>query len=282
MDEVVDEEAAVRSAGVDISRVNKVADSINSEGPFTPTEHKDGYDLPDEVHPLTDLSSIIPAPKTALAPWETAALPSFQSDIDLGLSDKAMKQLQIRRATIAVPDANLVFPINEESKDVPVSDIAYPTSPFINSISLSPNKATFEISPFEMNDIPTSGPSSPTPSSTTSPRKPSSQPTISQPSTTQTQQPSPTQPTSQTQQTVPDLSSLMMRFRRSEPKDPERFAATTKTREKKLTSFGPEKLIEDPRIKQMHDKVVKDILVLGGIVFAVWVVLCLAVPLYGN
>ncbi|KAK4687389.1 hypothetical protein P7C73_g2717, partial [Tremellales sp. Uapishka_1] len=52
--------------------------------------------------------------------------------------------------------------------------------------------------------------------------------------------------------------------------------------EKKPKIFGPEKLVEDPRIKKLYDDIITKILVVGGAVAVVGVVLCLAVPMGGK
>lgn len=46
----------------------------------------------------------------------------------------------------------------------------------------------------------------------------------------------------------------------------------------KIQVFGPEKLIEDPRIKKVYKDIKRDILIVGGIVSALWIVVCLVVP----
>jgi hypothetical protein len=45
-----------------------------------------------------------------------------------------------------------------------------------------------------------------------------------------------------------------------------------------MSVFGPEQAVLDPRVKKLFDDVVRDILVVGGLVAAVWTALCLAIP----
>ncbi|EIW66607.1 hypothetical protein M231_01473 [Tremella mesenterica] len=52
-------------------------------------------------------------------------------------------------------------------------------------------------------------------------------------------------------------------------------------REPRPKIFGPETVVEDPRVKELFDSVVRDILVVGGLVGASWVAMCLAVPTAG-
>ncbi|WWC60163.1 uncharacterized protein I303_102727 [Kwoniella dejecticola CBS 10117] len=54
-----------------------------------------------------------------------------------------------------------------------------------------------------------------------------------------------------------------------------------KGKEKRTKVFGPEKLVEDPRIKRVYRDIKRDILIVGGIVAALWIILCLAVPCAG-
>ena len=42
--------------------------------------------------------------------------------------------------------------------------------------------------------------------------------------------------------------------------------------------FGPERTVLDPRVKKLFDDVVRDILIVGALVAAAWIALCLAVP----
>lgn len=46
----------------------------------------------------------------------------------------------------------------------------------------------------------------------------------------------------------------------------------------KIQVFGPERLVEDPRIKKVYRDIKRDILIAGGIVSALWIVVCLVVP----
>lgn len=46
----------------------------------------------------------------------------------------------------------------------------------------------------------------------------------------------------------------------------------------KIHVFGPERLVEDPRIRKVYKDIKRKILVMGGIVSVLWVVVCLVVP----
>ncbi|TYJ59217.1 hypothetical protein B9479_000206 [Cryptococcus floricola] len=48
-----------------------------------------------------------------------------------------------------------------------------------------------------------------------------------------------------------------------------------------VSIFGPEKLVEDPRIKKVYSNIRRDIFIVGGIVSVIWVALCLSVPCAG-
>lgn len=45
--------------------------------------------------------------------------------------------------------------------------------------------------------------------------------------------------------------------------------------------FGPEKLVEDPRIQKLYQDIVRDILIVGGLAAGIWIALCFAVPMAG-
>lgn len=74
-----------------------------------------------------------------------------------------------------------------------------------------------------------------------------------------------------------DLTALLSRFRRKSRHDPNDNGG----KPRKTPVFGPEIVVEDPRVKALFQSVVRDILVVGGCVTVVWVVLCLAVPCAG-
>ncbi|WVQ78719.1 hypothetical protein IAT38_000806 [Cryptococcus sp. DSM 104549] len=52
-------------------------------------------------------------------------------------------------------------------------------------------------------------------------------------------------------------------------------------RKKKIHVFGPERLVEDPRIKKVYRDIKRDILIVGCFVGGLWAVVCLAVPCAG-
>jgi hypothetical protein len=45
--------------------------------------------------------------------------------------------------------------------------------------------------------------------------------------------------------------------------------------------FGPERIVEDPRVSRFYDSVVRDIMIVGIVFGLVWVGVCFAVPTYG-
>ena len=70
-----------------------------------------------------------------------------------------------------------------------------------------------------------------------------------------------------------DLSTLLDKFK---------FTGQTRSGEdEKPKMFGPESAVQDPRVKELFESVVRDILVVGVISGLIWVALCLAVPCAG-
>lgn len=195
--------------------------------------------LPQEVHALSDLSGSVDKRSSPL-PWETPSLPILEGDSEM--SEVARRQLAIRRATVKVPDASLAFPISESSAITPLA-----LAPYISSPAKRP-----EISPFDTEadiDVKPDASDSSMPARTSAPllRSPPQ-----------------------------DLSSLLVRYRRTVPPEPQ-----SKSTEPKIKIFGPEKLVEDPRIKRLYKSIVRDIMSIASVMSVVWVALCFAVPMRG-
>jgi hypothetical protein len=69
-----------------------------------------------------------------------------------------------------------------------------------------------------------------------------------------------------------DLGALLGKFKNS----------TNRTSEEGSPKmFGPEVLVEDPRVVALFEGVVRDILIVGAIAAVIWIALCLAVPCAG-
>ncbi|WVQ94732.1 hypothetical protein IAU59_001812 [Kwoniella sp. CBS 9459] len=56
---------------------------------------------------------------------------------------------------------------------------------------------------------------------------------------------------------------------------------SAKEEKKRAKVFGPEKLVEDPRVKKVYSDIKRDILIVGSLVAAIWIAMCLAVPCKG-
>ena len=239
LDDVGDEEAEVAGS---TRMYNIQAESAASDNLFTPMADNN-VDLPPEVHPLTDLGGTVDERPSPL-PWETASPPL--SDDEPELSEAGRRQLAIRRATIKVPDATLAFPIVDQH-----AQVLDPATPF--NIPPKAAQKRGELSPFDTDpDLATTRPDLVHPSpaaNTTNQRNPS---------------------------TAQDLTSLLVRFARFGPRDPQSSSA-----EKEIKVFGPERLVEDPRIKKLYEGIVRDILIVAGSMTAIWIVLCFAVPMRG-
>jgi hypothetical protein len=289
MDEVVDEEVSVNgkedtemeSAG-NWASIPRLAEPIASrsispggnnlfnENVFASTTPPPNMDiqLSPEVHPLTDLGDIASSP---ISVDNLRPLPSRNASLedDGGteqLDEKQLRQLAIRRQTIKVPDASLAFPISEDDHvgELTTRKTSHRLSaagaslrPSISSVSSTlrqsisplptPVPRRSDISPFEESPLaPETG-------------RGSAEPKMSMSSLAAAQQ---------------DLGALLDKFKRSTNRVSIEEAGPPKM-------FGPEVLVEDPRVTALFEGVVRDILVVGAIAAVVWIALCLAVPCAG-
>jgi len=290
MDEVVDEEVSVNGKedtemdaagnwGLTPRLVEPVPARSNSSGGnnmfnenvFASTTLPPNMDiqLSPEVHPLTDLGDISSSPVSVnnLRP-----LPSRNASIeDDGqteeLSDTQIRQLALRRQTIKVPDASLAFPISENDHvgelspnrktSHRLSTAGASLRPSISSVSSTfrqsasplptPIARRSDISPFEE------------PPLAPEPGRGSVEPKLSMTSLATAHQ---------------DLRALLGKFKKSTNR-------VSITEEGSPKMFGPEVLVEDPRVVALFDGVVRDILIVGTIAAVVWIALCLAVPCAG-
>jgi hypothetical protein len=232
----------------------------------TPSPNLD-IQLSPEVHPLTDMNDISSSP---ISVNELRPIPSRNIDLeDEGqseeLTETQIRQLALRRSTIKVPDASLAFPISEDDH---VGELSTPRKashrlsaagaslrPSISSVSstlrqsMSPLPAPIarrsDISPFgEPPLAPESG-------------RGSVEPKLSMTSLAAVHQ---------------DLGALLGKFKNS---------TNRTTEEGSPKMFGPEVLVEDPRVVALFEGVVRDILIVGAISAVIWIALCLAVPCAG-
>ena len=74
--------------------------------------------------------------------------------------------------------------------------------------------------------------------------------------------------------TSQDLSALLTRFGRFSIHGPDKIAS-----KEKVKVFGPERLVEDPRIKKLYQSIVRDIVVIASSLGVVCLVLCFTVPM---
>ncbi|WVW80010.1 hypothetical protein I302_101983 [Kwoniella bestiolae CBS 10118] len=260
--------------------------------------------LPDEVRPLADLGGVASIPseegEEGLAKQDhspalsksdsiTVALPVLEATVHKEMTQVEKRQLEIRRSTVKVPNASEAFPISDDLSVGFIPSTAYKSS------TLDSNRRRKEISPFA-NDEPT------LPSSASSVRGSITNNSNGIPLTrTKSRLHSIT-----SQRANKEISNILLKLRRSTTISPEDeyldpLASTTssslgaKSKSKKLSRkerqlekekkkpkiFGPEKLVEDPRIKRVYSEIKRDILIVGSLVAAVWIVLCLAVPCAG-
>jgi hypothetical protein len=233
---------------------------------ITPPPNMD-IQLSPEVHPLTDMNDISSSPVSVnnLRP-----ITSHNTDLeDEGeseeLTETQIRQLALRRSTIKVPDASLAFPISEDDH---VGELSTPRKashrlsaagaslrPSISSVSSTlrqsisplptPINRRSDISPFGE------------PPLAPEPGRGSVEPKLSMTSLAAVHQ---------------DLGALLGKFRKS---------TSGISEEGTPKMFGPEILVEDPRVVALFDGVVRDILIVGAIAAVVWIALCLAVPCAG-
>ena len=291
LDEVVDEEVSVNGkedtelelAGnwgsiprlaepsVDQS-VTPAANSMFNENVFGSTSPPPNMEiqLSPEVQPLTDMGDISSSPVSFghlnLRPTPSRNISSDDDGETEELNEQQIRQLAVRRSTIKVPDASLAFPISEDDHvgELTARKTSHRLS--IAGISLRPSVSSAgsshrqSMSPLatpigRRSDI------SPFEELSTTPEliRPSVEPKLSMTSLEAAHQ---------------DLGALLGKFRLSSNR-----ASVDETGRPKM--FGPEALVEDPRVTALFEGVVRDILVVGGIAAVIWIALCLAVPCAG-
>lgn len=236
LDEIGDVESAIQPAAAPTIRQVESAirqtESMASENLFTPMADKDiDFDLPEEVHPLTDLSGNTKSPD-----WDSSTFPVLEHDPEI--TEAARRELAIRRATVKVPDASLAFPIAESPDEV----VASPTVPS-TTVPIMDQRVLSAISPFDIDPEDTEN--KPDQSSTNESATPSAP------------------------QSLTAILAGFSRFSRTSSDSPSR---------KKVKIFGPERLVQDPRIKRLHEEIVRRIVVLASVAGVIWVAICLAVP----
>lgn len=243
----------------------------------------DDAPLPEGVHPLTDLGGHSPPPgeipwAISFPPTETAAaVPVLEEE----LSPIALKQLQIRRATVKQPAAELAFPIFDPEAAPPSSS---PTSAPMSSARTTSRGSISPIAPASLTMA--RNRSIITPFDADDPLTPfteKSQPEAEAAAAPAPASPSPTAKSKTTEAlasgTTSDLSSLLRIFRRKEPLDKEAYRQSEETREGQVKVFGPEQLVVDPRVVKVMEGIVRDILVVGAIAGVVFSVLVFATPI---
>lgn len=279
-DEGVDEKVEARGTEMEITLPDGVhpLSAYVSNSPTETAFVETPYDAP-----YTFGSSASPTSPTSPEKWQNQPRGSESEDGIEELTEVQLRQLAIRRETIKVPAPDLAFPIADSipvSPTTPNSGIPlFPTSP------LSTHAFDNHISPFAFPDpipaartapvIRTHRNHNPDPKGGPSPRvsidvkarggrarRPSVAPSVLP------------------QHRVPaDLSTLLVKFRRAEPMDPSSYKATEEDRERAMRIFGPERLIEDPRIRSVMSRTVKEILRVGIAVAVVTAILSFAVPM---
>lgn len=243
--------------------------NVFNENVFTspPPQHEIEIQLSPEVHPLTDMTDIISSPVSVddLRPIPSRNVSSEDGERSEELDERQLRQLALRRSTIKVPDASLAFPISEDDRVAELSprrashrlSTVGSLRPSVSSIGSNlrqslgsplptPIARRSDISPFEEPPAPVSGTNTPEPKVSITSLNP----------------------------THPDLGQLLGKFQRSANR-----VSVTEAGNPKM--FGPEVLVEDPRVKALFEGVVRDILVVGVIATVVWIPLCLAVPCVG-
>jgi hypothetical protein len=260
--------------------------------------------LPDCVYPLgalvgLDIDSLPSEAAFNLPPTSPSQRPSQprkRSDesprsgsID-DFSEAQLRQLAIRRSTIKVPASDLAFPIFDSA----TSPITPPSGqPLFGYSSVSPRPKVFDndISPFAQDSkshtetmamSPISPAETGVESAATSP-KPTPDTTIPSTPFKRTAKQIKRRSASNSvlsQHRIPaDLSTLLVNFRRAEPLDPCLYREGQAQRDKSTRVFGPERLIEDPRVKRLMKRIVNEILGVGAVFGILTMVLCFAVPM---
>jgi hypothetical protein len=246
--------------------------SMFAENVFAPSPtHEMEIQLSPEVHPLTDLGDVASSPASIdyprpLPPRNTSSEDEKSEELD----EKQIRQLAIRRSTIKVPEASLAFPINE-------GDLVAELSPRRTSNRLSTG-ASLRPSISSIGSTIRQSVSSPIPPPTSASAAAARRSVISP------FESPPDPPTSNPLENVEkqgaisagteNLGTLLSKFKVSHNRVSVQGAGNPKM-------FGPEQLVEDPRVKALMESIVRDILVVGGISGAIWIALCLAVPCIG-
>ncbi|KAI9632518.1 uncharacterized protein MKK02DRAFT_40821 [Dioszegia hungarica] len=269
--------------------------------------------LPAGVHPLGELVGVFPEdppPAGLSSPAFSFGSPSTfdpeawraqnqEAGDEVGESSEFhRREVVVRRETIKVPDATQAFPIIDHQPKSPTTpNSAVPlmiarggsasglASPLpLSATTAPPSSLDTDISPFAFSDpTSSSSPSAPIRSSSRSASPIKTAPAVrAGPGNPQAKRPSTaysTGPAPEHRIPAADLSTLLVKFRRAEPLDPQSYREGESRREKAMRVFGPERVIEDPRVKRLMSRIVNEILVVGVIVGVGTVVLCFAVPM---
>ncbi|WWD16592.1 hypothetical protein CI109_101020 [Kwoniella shandongensis] len=272
MDGLDDEETLVECDGreAEIEAKGGMGTGSDSVGDHTTGKTHVDYTLPMEVHPLSDFGGTTDygfdnddKPGSPSSSNNDATLPTIPV-LEGEMTEVQRRQHEIRLTTVKVPCPKEAFPIDD--REVPHSP--KPSSD---------GRQRRDISPFAMDGVP-SEPDS------TSGARPFSVADLMRTQSKAAVEDTPAQRTSR------DLSTLLKRLRRTAPFVTEnqiapagrRGSETSQyQREKKAKVFGPEALVEDPRIQKVYRDIKRDILFVGFTVMAIWLVLCLAVPCAG-
>lgn len=251
-----------------------------SEIVCTPDGLSKDMTLPAEVHPLTDLSNATGTTGVRLEldqmedlPWLNTATLGPNSNVtdkteveEAELSEEAKQRLAVRRSTIKVPDAALAFPI-----EAPFTSDQF-SSPLSPSSDLATRKRS-EISPFDfpLDEHSTAPYHRPSTSSARLFRDKNNNNDIANdnapPASRRHAPRSPSQI---------ELGVLLETFelgadRHQEPEE----------KKQKMKMFGPERVVQDSRVKKHYDSIVRDILIVGSVFGVIWIGVCFAVPTYG-
>jgi hypothetical protein len=240
--------------------------SDSSEAIFTPEPKDSEITFASEIFPLSDLSgaAMTISSSTDDPPWTAGARPEGIMKGEDDLSDAARAQLAVRRSTIKIPDAALAFPISEGP---PATSLPLGTTA---RLSTDATQAMQEISPFDykLPDVVTHI------SPATSPGR-----TLDRPGGEPTRRPFTAATTEAGTTSRPDTShvelrALLARFGRSERR-------RSKSAQGRPKTFGPERVVQDERVKALYGSIIRDIVVFASISGAVWIGVCFAVPTYG-
>ncbi|WVR03903.1 hypothetical protein IAU60_000902 [Kwoniella sp. DSM 27419] len=257
----------------------------------------DVMSFPSEVRPLADVGGITRISSDAgdYKENENSPCPSKTDTVAAGLpilegheTEAERRQSEIRRTTVKAPSPSDAFPISDHA--APFAGIDPPRLSFQTTDA----RTRREISPFVMEDNGSIHSNAPqrrlSPASAVLQGAPLTRSKSSLPSMA-------------VQRTSKEIQALLMRLRRASPHhdgedslDPlapvsggPMRRGTTDTHAqgqaqgqvKKVKVFGPEKLVEDPRIKKVYSDIKRDILIVGSFAAIIWIALCLAVPCKG-